>query len=206
MVVAIDGPAGAGKSSVARALAEKVGFSYLDSGAMYRAVARSLVDRPGDPGERARDVHIELGDRVLLDGRDVTDEIRTPEVSEAASSIAKDQRVRAALVVKQREMVKEGDWVAEGRDIGTVVAPDAALKIFLTASPEERARRRAQDLGSADWRTVLRDQTLRDQQDEQREHSPLRAAPDAIELDSTDRTLEDVVTQIAGLVRDRRGG
>jgi CMP/dCMP kinase len=205
MVVAIDGPAGAGKSSVARALADKVGFSYLDSGAMYRAVARSLVDDPGDAGERARDVTIELNDRVLLDGRDVTDAIRTPEVSEAASKIATDPRVRAALVVKQRAMVKNGDWVAEGRDIGTVVAPDAELKIFLTASPEERARRRARDLGSADWRTVLRDQTLRDQQDEQREHSPLRAAPDAIELDSTDRPLEDVVTQIAGLVRERKG-
>jgi cytidylate kinase len=206
MVVAIDGPAGAGKSSVARALAEKVGFGYLDSGAMYRAVARSLVDRPGDAGERARDVKIELGERVLLDGRDVSGEIRTPEVSEAASKIATDPRVRAALVVKQRELVQEGDWVAEGRDIGTVVAPKAELKIYLTASPEERARRRATDLGSADWRMVLRDQTLRDQQDEQREHSPLRAAPDAIEIDSTDRSLEDVVTQIAGLVRERRGG
>jgi cytidylate kinase len=205
MVVAIDGPAGAGKSSVARALAEKVGFSYLDSGAMYRAVALSLVDRPGDAGERARDVKIELGDSVKLDGRDVSSKIRTPEVSEAASRIATDRRVRAALVAKQREMMKTGDWVGEGRDVGTVVAPDAELKIYLTASPEERARRRARDL-DADWRTVLRDQTLRDQQDEQREHSPLRAAPDAIELDSTDRTLEDVVSQIAGLVRERRSG
>jgi cytidylate kinase len=204
MVVAIDGPAGAGKSSVARALAEKVGFSYLDSGAMYRAVALSLVERPGPAGERARDVEIELGDRVRLDGRDVSDAIRTPEVSEAASRIATDPKVRAALVVKQRELVKAGDWVAEGRDIGTVVAPGAELKIFLTASPEERARRRAGEL-RADWRTVLRDQTLRDQQDEQRAHSPLRPSPDAIELDSTDRPLEDVVTQIAGLVRERRG-
>jgi cytidylate kinase len=202
MVVAIDGPAGAGKSSVARALAEKVGFSYLDSGAMYRAVALSLVEDPGDAGERARDVRIELGDAVKLDGRDVTSKIRSPEVSEAASRIATDRRVRAALVAKQREMMKAGDWVGEGRDVGTVVAPDAELKIYLTASPEERARRRARDL-NADWRTVLRDQTLRDQQDEQREHSPLRAAPDAIELDSTDRTLEDVVSQIAGLVRER---
>jgi cytidylate kinase len=109
-------------------------------------------------------------------------------------------------VVKQREFVREGDWVAEGRDIGTVVAPEAGLKIYLTASPEERARRRAEDLGAPDWRVVLRDQTLRDQQDQAREHSPLRAAPDAIEIDSTDRSLEDVVTQIAGLVRERRGG
>ena len=203
MVVAIDGPAGAGKSSVARALAEKVAFSYLDSGAMYRAVALSLVEEPGDAGERARDVKIELGASVRLDGRDVTKKIRTPDVSEAASRIATDRRVRAALVAKQRELMKTGDWVGEGRDVGTVVAPDAELKIYLTASPEERARRRARDL-NADWRTVLRDQTLRDQQDEQREHSPLRAAPDAIELDSTDRTLEDVVTQIAGLVRERK--
>jgi len=206
MVVAIDGPAGAGKSSVARAVAEKVGFLYLDSGAMYRAVALSLVREPGDPGERARDVEIGLGGGVTLDGRDVSGEIRTPQVSEAASRIATNPKVRAALVAKQRELLEDGDWVGEGRDVGTVVAPDAELKIFLTASPEERARRRARDLGSADWRTVLRDQTLRDQQDEQREHSPLRPAPDAIELDSTDRTLEDVVTQIAGLVRERRGG
>jgi cytidylate kinase len=206
MVVAIDGPAGAGKSSVARALADKVGFSYLDSGAMYRAVALSLVERGGAPGERARDVDIKLGDGVILDGRDVSGDIRKPEVSAAASQIAADPKVRAALVAKQRELVQDGDWVAEGRDIGTVVAPDAELKIYLTASPEERARRRARDLRGADWRTVLRDQTLRDQQDEQREHSPLRAAPDAIELDSTDRTLEDVVSQIAGLVRERRNG
>ena len=206
MVVAIDGPAGAGKSSVARALAEKVGFSYLNSGAMYRAVALSLVERPGDAGERARDVEIGLGRGVTLDGRDVSDAIRTPEVAEAASRIAVDRRVRAALVAKQRELIKQGDWVAEGRDVGTVVAPQAELKIYLVASPEERARRRARDLGTADWRTVLRDQTLRDQQDAQREHSPLRAAPDAIELDSTDRTLEDVVSQIAGLVRERQAG
>jgi cytidylate kinase len=203
MFVAIDGPAGAGKSTVARALAEKLGFGFLDSGAMYRAVALSLIEDPGNAGERARDVTIDLGDRVVLDGRDVTEAIRTQEVSEAASQIATDKGVRAALVAKQRDKAKEGDWVAEGRDIGTVVVPNADLKIYLTASPEERARRRARDLGT-DWQIVLREQTLRDRQDEDREHSPLRAAPDAIELDSTDRTLEDVVTQIAGLVRERR--
>jgi cytidylate kinase len=205
MVVAIDGPAGAGKSTVARALARALGFSYLDSGAMYRAVALSLTARPGSAAERARDVDIQLGDRVLLDGRDVTGAIRTREVSEAASRIASDAGVRAALVAKQRELLKEGDWVGEGRDIGTVVAPHAELKIYLTASPEERARRRAVDLGGADWRVVMRDQALRDQQDSQREHSPLRAAPDSIELDSTDRPVEDVVRQIVGLVRDARG-
>jgi cytidylate kinase len=204
MVVAIDGPAGAGKSTVARALARELGFSYLDSGAMYRAVALSLAGRPGAAAERARDVEIEIGDRVLLDGDDVTDAIRSREVSEGASRIASDPGVRAALVAKQREMLKEGDWVGEGRDIGTVVAPHAELKIYLTASPEERARRRAADLGGADWRVVMRDQALRDRQDMEREHSPLRAAPDAIELDSTDRPIEDVVRQIVGLVREVR--
>jgi cytidylate kinase len=204
MVVAIDGPAGAGKSSVARALARDLGFAYLDSGAMYRAVALSLAAKPGAAAERARDVTIELGDRVLLDGHDVTDTIRSREVSEGASRIASDPGVRAALVAKQREMLKSGDWVGEGRDIGTVVAPDAELKIYLTASPEERARRRAADLGGADWHVVMRDQALRDRQDSEREHSPLRAAPDAIELDSTDRPIEDVVRQIVGLVREVR--
>ena len=197
-------PPGAGKSTVARELARALGFSYLDSGAMYRAVALSLDERPGAPAERARDVDIELGDQVLLDGRDVTRRDPGREVSEAASQIAADPGVRAALVAKQRELLKEGDWVGEGRDIGTVVAPDAELKIYLTASPEERARRRAVDLGGADWRVVMRDQALRDAQDTEREHSPLRAAPDSIELDSTDRPIEDVVRQIVGLVRDPR--
>ncbi len=141
---------------------------------------------------------------MLLDGRDVTKAIRSREVSEAASKIAADPGVRAALVKKQRELLEQGDWVGEGRDIGTVVAPGAELKIYLTASPEERARRRAIDLGGADWRVIMRDQALRDAQDTEREHSPLRAAPDSIELDSTDRPIEDVVRQIVGLVRDPR--
>ena len=204
MIVAIDGPAGAGKSTVARNLATELGFSYLDSGAMYRAVALSLSERPGDAAERAREVKIQLGERVKLDGRDVSKAIRTKEISEAASRIAAEPAVRAALVEKQRELIGKGDWVGEGRDIGTVVAPHAELKIFLTASPEARAHRRAADLGVADWRIVMRDQTLRDQQDSEREHSPLRAAPDSIELDSTDRPVEDVVRQIVGLVRDAR--
>jgi cytidylate kinase len=130
----------------------------------------------------------------------VTQAIRDPRVADAASKIATDRQVRAALVDKQRELLSSGNWVAEGRDIGTVVWPAADLKIFLTASPEERARRRAAELG-ADWRTVLQDQTLRDEQDRNREHSPLRAAEDAIELDSTGRPAEDVITQIVSLVR-----
>jgi cytidylate kinase len=200
MVIAIDGPAGAGKSTVARALADKLGFTYLDSGAMYRAVALAVLDDGGAAHERARELDIALGGRVIANGRDVTDAIREPRVSEAASKVATDKSVRAVLVAKQRDLLRAGDWVAEGRDIGTVVAPDAELKLFLTASPEQRAQRRALELGT-DWRTVLQDQTLRDAQDESRAHSPLRAAPDAIELDTTDRTVEDVVTQIVGLVR-----
>ena len=203
MVVAIDGPAGAGKSTVARGAARALGFGYLDSGALYRAVALSLLGNGGDPAERARDAQIELGQRVTLDGRDVTDEIRTPEVSEMASLIASRPEVREALLGRQRDLVGAGDWVAEGRDIGTVVAPNAELKIFLTASPEARARRRALELGT-DWRTVLRDQALRDAQDRERAHSPLRPAPDAIELDSTDRPAEDVISQVVGLVRAAR--
>jgi cytidylate kinase len=201
MVIAIDGPAGAGKSTVARGVAERLGFTYLNSGAMYRAAALAALGR-GDrtPAEVAEAMDIELGERVLVDGTDVTGALGSPTVSEAASKIATDQAVRAALVKKQRTLLEQGDWVAEGRDIGTVVKPDADLKIFLTASPEERARRRAEELG-ADWRTVLQDQTLRDQQDREREHSPLRAAPDSIELDSTGRPAEDVISQIVGLVR-----
>ena len=203
MVVAIDGPAGAGKSTVARGLAEKLGFRYLDSGAMYRAVALAVLEQGGDPAERAGAADIELGGRVVLDGRDVTEAIRDPKVTEAASRIAANGAVRTAMVAKQRQLLSQGDWVAEGRDIGTVVAPDAELKLFLTASPEQRARRRAAELG-ADWRVVMRDQALRDAQDAERAHSPLRPAPDAIELDTTDRPVEDVVGQVVGLVREAR--
>lgn len=200
MVVAIDGPAGAGKSTVARAVAQALGFTYLDSGAMYRAVALALIEDGGTASERARDLDIELGERVISAGRDVTGAIRTPEVSEGASRVATNQAVREALVIKQRALMSEGDWVAEGRDIGTVVAPDAAVKVYLVADPAERARRRAAELG-ADPEVVLRDQALRDAQDEDREHSPLKAAQDAIELDTTGLAVDAVVERIAGLVR-----
>src|SRR3712207_373200 len=156
MLIAIDGPAGAGKSTVARAAADALGFTYLDSGAMYRATALKLLEDGGAASERAAEIEIELGERVIADGRDVTEAIRTPEVTEAASRIARNERVRAALVEKQRALLATGDWVAEGRDIGTVVAPDSAVKVFLTAAPEERARRRAQELGS-DFDIVLRE-------------------------------------------------
>ena len=200
MVVAIDGPAGAGKSSVARALARALGFTYLDSGAMYRAVGLMTLRHGGAASEQAESLELELGDRVIVGGEDVTEAIRTPEVSEAASRVATNERVRSALVAKQRELLSSGDWVAEGRDIGTVVAPDAALKVFLTASPEERARRRAEELGTH-VDTVLRDQALRDAQDERREHSPLQIAPGAIELDTTGLSVDEVVERIVAMVR-----
>jgi cytidylate kinase len=203
MVVAIDGPAGAGKSTVARALARELGFTYLDSGAMYRAAALALLERGGAASEAAESAEIRLGERVLLDGRDVTADIRTPEVTEAASRVASNPRVRAALVRKQRELLSSGDWVAEGRDIGSVVAPDALVKVFLTAEAEERARRRAEEL-HADVDTVLRDQALRDAQDSTREHSPLRLAPGAVELDTTGLSVDDVVARIVELVERAR--
>jgi CMP/dCMP kinase len=203
MVVAIDGPAGAGKSTVARALARELGFTYLDSGAMYRAAALALLERGGAASEAAERADIRLGDRVLLDGRDVTADIRTPEVTEAASRVAANPGVRAALARKQRELLSSGDWVAEGRDIGTVVAPDAPVKVFLTADAEERARRRAEEL-DGDVDTVLRDQALRDAQDSTREHSPLRLAPGAVELDTTGLSVDEVVKRIAALVERAR--
>ena len=194
MIVAIDGPAGAGKSTVARAVAAALGFTFLDSGAMYRAAALA--------GRGDADIGFD-GERVLLDGRDVSAEIRTPEVSEAASRVAADPAVRAALVRRQQALLADGDWVAEGRDIGTVVAPQAELKVFLTAEPHERARRRAEQLG-ADLETVLAEQRIRDERDRAREHSPLMAAEDAVEVDTTGVGLDDVVARIVALARERR--
>jgi cytidylate kinase len=195
MLVAIDGPAGAGKSTVARAVARALGFSFLDSGAMYRAAALAAL-RGADPTR----VEVQLGDRVLLDGEDVTDAIRTPEVTEMASKVAADPAVREALVELQRRIIAAGDHVAEGRDIGTVVWPQAELKVFLTASPEERARRRAAQLG-ADVETILTEQRLRDLRDTTREHSPLQAAPDAVEVDTTGVDFDEVVRRIVELAR-----
>jgi len=204
-VVAIDGPAGAGKSSVARAVARELGFTYLDSGAMYRAVALAALERGQPPAAVAPELRIELGDRVLVDGQDVTDALRTPEVSEAASVAAAEPSVREAMVAEQRRLLAGGDWVAEGRDIGTVVAPDADVKVFLTASSHARARRRADELG-ADAAQVLAEQTIRDERDTSREHSPLQAAPDAVTIDTTDLTVDEVVERIVNLTRERTGG
>jgi cytidylate kinase len=202
MVIAIDGPAGAGKSSVARAVARELGYTYLDSGAMYRAVALAAQERGRSPAEVAPALDIELGDRIRVDGRDVTAQIRSPAVSEAASVAAAQPAVREAMVAQQRRLLRHGDWVAEGRDIGTVVAPDAEVKVFLTASSEARAQRRAGELG-VDAATVLAEQAIRDERDTARAHSPLQAAPDAHTIDTTDLTFAQVVDRVVGLVDER---
>jgi cytidylate kinase len=191
MLVAIDGPAGAGKSTVARALARALGFTYLDSGAMYRSAALAW---PRDPA--TLDIRFE-GDRVLLDAEDVTEAIRTPEISRRASELATDPGVRAALVARQRALLADGDWVAEGRDIGTVVAPDAEVKVWLTADEAERARRREQPVDE------IRE---RDTRDADREHSPMLPAPDAVEVDTTGLSIDEVVERIAALVAARAAG
>ena len=206
MVIAIDGPAGAGKSTVARALARELSFRYLDSGAMYRSVALLSLREPGrEPAELAAAAQIDPGGAgrpVLLDGEDVSAAIREPEVSERASEVAAEPAVREVLVAKQRALLASGDWVAEGRDIGTVVAPRAELKVYLDAEPAERARRRAEELG-ADAETVLSEQALRDERDRSRAASPLRAAEGAVTLDTTGLGVEDVVGRIAALARGR---
>jgi CMP/dCMP kinase len=204
-VVAIDGPAGAGKSTVARGVADVLSFTYLDSGAMYRCVALAAAQRGRAPADVAPSLKLELGEQVRLDGRDVSAEIRTAEISEAASRVAADPQVREAMVGQQRQLLSSGDWVAEGRDIGTVVAPAAEVKVFLTASPQERARRRAAELG-VDPATVLAEQTIRDQRDSSREHSPLAPAPGATVLDTTGLAFEQVVERIVDLVAQRRRG
>jgi cytidylate kinase len=215
MLVAIDGPAGAGKSTVARALAQRLGYTYLDSGAMYRCVALAALQAGGGSVSRLSGALSELAStiaigflangadgapsRVLLDGRDVSEEIRTPKVSEAASLVAVDPDVRAALVAKQQELIATGNWVVEGRDIATVVAPHAELKVFLTASPHERARRRATELG-ADPNAMLAEQTLRDERDSTLGRSTLTPAPGATVVDTTGLTLEQAVERIAALL------
>src|SRR3954451_2024507 len=189
MIVAIDGPAGAGKSTVARAVARALRFRHLDTGAMYRALALA-----GERDPATVDVRFSPEGRVLLDGRDVEDEIRTPQAGRAASLRAADPAARAALRARQREAMADGDWVAEVRDIGTVVAPDADVKVWLTASLDERARRRG----------VGRDEVAeRDERDASREHAPMMRAPEAVEVDTTDLTIDEVVERIVALARDR---
>jgi cytidylate kinase len=209
MVIAIDGPAGAGKSSVARGVAAEIGFTYLDSGAMYRCVALAALQGKADLddgealGALAEGLEIDFdGQRVLLDGDDVSGEIRAPEVSAAASRVSVHLRVREAMVARQRQLIAAGHYVAEGRDIGTVVSPDSPLKIFLTASDEERARRRAAESGE-EVEAVLAAQRRRDARDTEREHGALRAAADAVELDTSSMNLNEVVGRIVSLAREK---
>lgn len=209
MVIAIDGPAGAGKSTVSRAVAAELGFTYLDSGAMYRCVALAALEAGTDPDDGAAlaalagGLEVEFdGRRVLLDGRDVSAAIREPGVTAAASRVSVHEAVREAMVVRQRALIAAGRYVAEGRDIGTVVSPEAPLKVFLTASGEERARRRAAQTGE-DFESVLNAQRRRDARDTEREHGALRAAADAVELDTTGLSLAEVVARIVSLARER---
>lgn len=209
MVIAIDGPAGAGKSSVAKALAERLGFTYLDSGAMYRCVALSCLEAgvdPDDPvgsAEVASRIEIGLdGSEVTLDDRDVTSEIRTVEVTEAASRVSVHPEVRVAMVDRQRALIAAGRYVAEGRDIGTVVSPDSPLKVFLTASATVRAARRAAEDG-IDPAEVIEKISERDRRDTSREHGTLVVADDAVEIDTSDLDLDQVVDRIAALAAER---
>jgi cytidylate kinase len=208
-VVAIDGPAGAGKSTVARAVAERMGFEYLDTGAMYRAVALETLRRGVDPvdaasvGRIASDIDLRVeGDRVLIDAEDVSSEIRSAEVTRAVSVVSKHPEVRTQMVGRQRDVAAGKDVVVEGRDIGSVVFPDADVKIYLTASIDERARRRTDQLALdrerlAEIRSDLR---RRDRVDSTRLESPLTRADDAVEVESTGRTVEQVVDEIEVLV------
>ncbi len=216
--VAIDGPAGAGKSSVARAAAKELGFLYVDTGAMYRTIALYFLRQGADlaawkeieaalPG---LDLRMELGkegQKMFLQGEEVTDLIRSPEVSAAVSSVAAIPAVRAFLVDRQRALAKEHNLLMDGRDIGTVVLPQAQLKIFLTAAPEERARRRVRQLEAAgrkvDYRQTLDEILRRDYQDSHREAAPLKPAPDALLLDTTGISFRESIARLVALVRER---
>ena len=209
IIVAIDGPAGAGKSTVARAVAERLGFLHVDSGAMYRAVALWALENGVDPGDGAKVVpmaesaEINLnGGRVLLNGRDITADVRRPEVSQAASRVSAIPGVRRELVSKQQEYAAAASVVMEGRDIGTVVYPRAQVKIYLDASPEVRARRRVGELGG-DYAEVLREIRERDDRDATRADSPLRQAEDAVYVDTGDLDEEGVILAVLGIVRER---
>ena len=218
MIVAIDGPSGAGKSTVAKAVARTLGFSCLDTGAMYRAIAWlalnegvSLDDNEA-LGELAKTAEIsfvhEAGDplprRVIIAGNDVTEAIRTSEIDRAVSPVSAAPAVREALVAQQQRIGRLGNYVVEGRDIGTVVFPEASVKVFLTASPEERAHRRVRQnvdrgVGSIDYDEVLADIIRRDEYDSNRATSPLKPAPDAHVLDSTGLYIEQIISEICEL-------
>lgn len=216
LVIAVDGPAGAGKSTVARRVAAALNYLYIDTGAMYRAIALAVLEEGVGPDDGAaverlaRGLDVELvpsaaGNRVLLGGRDVTDRIRAPEVSAAVSQVAALPGVRRRMVQLQRRLAAGGGVVMDGRDIGTVVFPDADVKVFLTASAEERARRRWLELRAAGHAPSLDDIRAniesRDRLDSTRDVAPLRKAENAVEIDTTDKTVDEVVDQVLELVR-----
>jgi len=216
IVVAIDGPAGAGKSTIARRIADKLGFLYIDTGAMYRAVglwalrAGVALDDMHRLEQLAREARIELSsspNAVRLNDEDVTEAIRAPEISDAASKVSAVPGVRRALVEKQRQMGEQSSIVMEGRDIGSVVFPDASVKVYLDADPAVRARRRVQELAAkgrtADPAEVERDMRERDLRDSTRPDSPLIQAPDAVFVDSTPHTLDEVERIILNIVRKK---
>lgn len=207
-VIAIDGPAGSGKSTVARAVAERLGLEYLDTGAMYRAVAFAVLRAGGDPADAAfaasvaRTITLEVGpEGVAVDGADATVEIRGPAVTRAVSAVAANPDVRAELVARQRDWAtRRGGGVLEGRDIGTVVFPDAELKVYLTAEPDERALRRAREAVDLDYETVAADLTRRDRIDSTRQADPLVVADDAVRIDTTGLTVSEVVAAVTELL------
>ncbi|ACO04273.1 MAG TPA: (d)CMP kinase [Persephonella sp.] len=217
MIIAIDGPAGSGKSTVAKKLSRILGYTYIDTGAMYRAVAYKVKEEGIDPDNPDAVVNImkriniklepsDNGVKVFLDGEDVSSKIRTEEIGKIASKIARHPEVRKILVQKQREMGKKAkNAVIEGRDTGTVIFPDADLKIFMTASPEVRARRRWEELKNKgldiDYNRILKEVKERDHLDQTRKDSPLRPAKDAIIIDTTNKSIDEVINQILELVR-----
>ena len=217
MIVTIDGPAGAGKSTVARALAQRLGFCYLDTGAMYRAVAmaglRHGVDcgQPEQLARLARQVRIEVaGDRTVLDGEDVTETVRSAEVTAVTRFAADNPEVRRHLVAMQRSLAEGKNVVTEGRDQGTIAFPDAECKVFLTASSRERALRRLRDLEAqgepATLDSVLADINRRDAQDMTRPVGALVRAPDAVQVSTDGMTVDQVVDRLEGIVRNTRSG
>jgi cytidylate kinase len=218
LIIAIDGPSGAGKSTLAKRLARELGFIYLDTGAMYRALALKVLRQGVDLADDARlarlveSIEIDLQENngtleVLLDGINVADEIRTPEVSQLASKVSALKIVRARMLDLQRRMGQHGRVVAEGRDIGTVVFPNAEVKIFLDASAEERARRRHAELRAAgrpaDLSETLREMEERDKRDSERDLAPLRMADDALRIDSSNASADSVAAQVLAKIRNR---
>ncbi|MBR2179770.1 MAG: (d)CMP kinase [Selenomonadaceae bacterium] len=215
-IVAIDGPAGAGKSTVSKLVAHELGYTYIDTGAMYRAVALKVISQNKPVNEDlivdvAKDIDIDLRyedgiTKVFTDGEEVTGKIRTPEVSKAASDVAKSGFVRQRLTELQRKMATRGGVIMDGRDIGTHVLPNANVKIYLTASVEERARRRCEELKAKSLDVnideVARDIQARDKQDMEREIAPLKQAEDAVLLDTTGMSIDEVVNEILKLCSD----